>query len=367
MMGDDPQPVRHQVAELPRLQPEVTEYRLHTLTCLACGAQTPAEPPADMPSGSFGPRAQATVGYLAGRLGTSQRDVEETLETVFHLELGLGTVPALEHKVSEALAEPVQAAQTHIQTEAVVNMDETSWREGQKRSWLWEVVAPLLTVFALHGSRSGKIAQKILGTTFGGIVGSDRCGAYNWLKVSQRQACWAHLKRDFQAFVDRGGESERVGQALLDQVAQMFGLWHRLRDGTLSRADFQTAMQPIQRRVGELLREGAQLSHDKTRRTCKNILKLEPALWTFVYIEGVEPTNNNAERPLRRAVLWRRRSFGTQSQAGSQFVERMLTAVTTLRQQKRDVLDYLTAVCAAAIRGDKPPSLLPDAECQAVA
>ena len=141
----------------------------------------------------------------------------------------------------------------------------------------------------------------------------------------------------------------------------MFGLWHRVRDGPLSRADFQTAMQPIQTHVGNLLREGAALTCDKTRRTCENILKLEVALWTFVRVEGVEPTNNSAERGLRRAVLWRRRSFGTQSEDGSHFVERVLTAVTTLRQQKRDVLDYLTEACAAAIRADKAPSLLPDA------
>lgn len=119
-------------------------------------------------------------------------------------------------------------------------------------------------------------------------------------------------------------------------------------------------MQPIQKRVGELLREGSTLAHAKTRRTCENILKLEAALWTFVHTEGVEPTNNLAERLLRRAVLWRRRSFGTQSEAGSRFVERTLTAITTLRQQKRDVLDYLTEACAAAIRGEKAPSLLPD-------
>jgi len=157
--------------------------------------------------------------------------------------------------------------------------------------------------------------------------------------------------------------SERIGRALLEQVEKMFGLWHQVRDGTLSRANFQTAMPPIQTCVGDLLREGAALACDKTRRTCENLLKLEVALWTFVRIKGVEPTNNSAERGLRRAVLWQRRtrSVGTQSKDGSRFVERVLTAVTTLRQQNRDVLDYLTEACAAAIRGDQAPSLLPDA------
>lgn len=360
LLGEDQRPGRHQVTELPRIEPEVTEYRLHSLTCVGCGAKTRAEWPADVPAGSFGPRVQATVGYMAGRMGSSQRDVEEMMESVFHVEMGLGTIPALERAVSEALAEPVKEAQAYVQQQTVVNMDETSWREEGKRVWLWEAATALVTVFVIIGSRSRKAAQQVIGADFKGLVGSDRCWAYNWLAVLQRQLCWAHLKRDFQAFVDRGGESKRIGSALLECVEQSFDLWHRLRDATLSRTDFQIKMSPLQRRVGELLREGTQLPHAKTRRTCKNILKLEYALWAFVYIQGLEPTNNIAERLLRRAVLWRRRSFGTQSQAGSRFVERMLTAVTTLRQQKRDVLDYLTQACAAAIRGDKAPSLLPD-------
>ena len=360
LLGEDAQPVRHQVTELPRVEPEVTEYRQHTLTCLACGTRTQAECPPEMPSGSFGPRVQATVGYLTGRIGASQRDVEEVMQTVFHTDLSLGSIPAQEDQVSAALAEPVQAVQTYVQQQPVQNVDETSWREKTKRAWLWINTTSWVTLFLVIATRGAKGAQQVLGTVVKSIVGSDRWSGYNWLDPQQRQLCWAHLKRDFQALVERGGASEWIGRALLEQVEKMFGLWHRVRDGTLSRADFQTAMQPIQTRVGDLLREGAVLACDKTRRTCENLLKLEVALWTFVRVEGVEPTNNSAERGLRRAVLWRRRSFGTQSEDGSHFVERVLTAVTTLRQQKRDVLDYLTEACAAAIRGDQAPSLLPD-------
>ena len=309
--------------------------------------------------GHFGPRLQATVGYLTGRVGASQREVKEILETVCHTDLGLGSLPALEQAVSEALAQPVAEAQVYLQAQPVHNVDETGWHERTQRAWLWVSATPLVTVFLLVATRGAAGVKQLLGEAFRGIVGSDRWSAYNWLDPERRQLCWAHLKRDFQAFVERGGESARVGQALLECVAQLFGQWHRVRDGPLSRADFQTAMQPIQARVGELLRHGAQLTHEKTRHTCENLVKLEVALWTFVRVADVEPTNNGAERPLRRAVLWRRRSFGTQSAAGSRFVERILTAVTTLRQQKRDVLDYLTEACAATIRGVQPPSLLP--------
>lgn len=140
---------------------------------------------------------------------------------------------------------------------------------------------------------------------------------------------------------------------------QLFGLWDRVRDGTLPWADFQGALLPLLDRVGTLWREGAAGAEAKTHRPGRNLGKREAALGTFVWEAEVAPTNNSAARPWRRAVWWRRRSFGTQSGAGSQFVERILTAVTTLRQQRRDVLEYLTAACAAAIRGEPAPSLLP--------
>ena len=361
LLGDDSQPQRHQVTELPRIEPHVTEYRRHTLTCLVCGTETPGACPADMPPGDFGPRLQATTGYLSGRMGMSQRDIAETMETVFHTDIGLGSIPTLETVVSDALAQPVADAQRYVQQQAAANVDETGWRERAKRAWLWVAATPLVSVFLVLTTRSAKGAHQLLGDCFRGIVGSDRWSAYNWLDPHQRQLCWAHLKRDFQKLVERGGASQRLGEAFLVQGEQLFRLWQRVRDGTLNRQDFQTQVEPIRTQVHHLLCEGGELAQEKTRHTCKNLLKLEPALWTFVHCEGIEPTNNHAERCLRRAVLWRRRSFGTQSETGSRFVERVLTTVTTLRLQKRDVLDYLTAACTAAIRGDKPPSLLPEA------
>ncbi|MGH9207505.1 MAG: IS66 family transposase [Acidimicrobiales bacterium] len=360
LRGEDAQPARHQVTELPRVVPAVTEYRRHTLTCAACGARTQAPWPEEMPQGCFGPRAQATVAYLTGRQGISQRDAQEALRTLFHLEVSLGSIAALEQQVSAAVAAPVDVAHTYVQTQHLVNVDETGWREGTTRLWLWVGVTTLVSVFLLRATRGSQGAKDLLGATFRGIVGSDRWSAYTWVDVTRRQLCWAHLLRDFTAFTERGGGSTRIGQALLDTTDEMFALWYRVRVGTLSRAEFQRAMVPLQTQVGALLREGVALEYAKTRHTCEHILKLEGALWTFVAVAGVEPTNNAAERALRRAVLWRRRSFGTQSAAGSCFVERLLTVVTTLRQQERDVLDYLTEACAALIRGLPPPSLLPN-------
>jgi len=237
--------------------------------------------------------------------------------------------------------------------------DATSWREKTQRLWWWSSVTPVVTIFRLLKTRGAAGAKALLGEQAWGSIGTDHYAGYHWLDPRQRQLCWAHLKREFLAWSQRGGETARIGHALLAVEKQLFVLWDRARDGTVAGADFQVAMLPLMARVSTLLQEGVAGADTKTQGTCRNLLKREAALWTFVWESEVEPTNNRAERPLRRAVLWRRRSFGTQSAAGSQFVERILTVVTTLRQQQRDVLDYLTAACTAAIRKEPAPSLLP--------
>jgi transposase len=359
LMGEDAKPERHQVCELPKIEPEIVEYQCHTLNCQVCGTQNRAEWPKSMPKGSFGERLQALIGYLGGRFGISQRDIDELLETVFQVEISLGSIPAQQQHVSQALQQPVEAAREYVQKQAAVNVDETGWHQSAEDFWLWVCATPEVTVFRIFKNRSGLGAETLLGKDYSGSVGSDRYSAYSWIDPAHRQLCWAHLKRDFQALVERGGESQIIGQMLLARLKQFYGFWHRFRDGTLTRAELQKVIKPIQQEVIDLLEIGTLLGHRETRRTCQNILKVKQALWTFIDQEGVEPTNNVAERALRRGVIWRRRSFGTQSENGSVFVERILTAVMTLRQQKRNVLDYLTSACKASTLGVPAPSLLP--------
>jgi transposase len=149
----------------------------------------------------------------------------------------------------------------------------------------------------------------------------------------------------------------------------MFTWWHRVRDGTLQRASFRSYMSSLRREVERLLEAGSACGVTQTEGTCRDLLKRREALWTFVQVEGVEPTNNTAERAIRPGVLWRKGSFGTQSEEGSRFVESLMTVVTTLKQQQRNVLEYLTAACEAALRGEEAPSLLPasDQKSQAAA
>jgi len=360
LSGDDPHPQRHQVSELPPVRAQVTEYQLHTLRCPHCQTLTEADWPVGVPRGAFGPRVQALVSLLSGAYRLSKRQIHTLLADGFGVELAVGTVSQLEQATSAALAAPVEAASQYVQQQDVANMDETGWKERRRRAWLWTTVTTWVTVFVIHLSRGSKVVRQVLGETFAGVVGSDRWSAYSYLPLGQRQICWAHLDREFQAMVDRGGESAQVGRALQEGVDQLFAWWQRVRDGTLKRSSFQVYMGPLKTRMGLYLRWGQGGGHPKTAATCREILQLEAALWTFVTQEGVEPTNNAAERALRHGVLWRKSSFGTQSAAGSRFVERMMTVVATLRQQHREVLEYLTQACQAALLGQAAPSLLPE-------
>jgi transposase len=242
------------------------------------------------------------------------------------------------------LSEPVAALHELVERELVSLVDETSWKEKQRKPWLWVKATTKATIFRILPGRSQQDAGTIVGRNRFGIVTSDRYPGYNYLAGNQRQICWAHLKRDFQAIAERMGDSQTIGIGLLERSKHLFRLWQQVRDGTLKKADFQRLVEPIKGEVSELLFAGTLSTHSKTRNTCSNILKLELSLWTFAEVEGVEPTNNQAERALRRAVMWRRKSFGTQSASGSRFVERILTVVTTLRQQGKSVFDYLCAV-----------------------
>lgn len=359
LKGNDPAPVAHQVVEMPKIKPDVTQYDLHELVCPCCGERTRAELPEGVPRGAFGPRLQAAVGVCSGVYHMSKRAIQGFLGDMLGIEMSLGAIIASQCAASQALDRPVAEAREFVQQQPVKNADETGFRQGRPRAWLWVVVTTHVTVFLVHLRRSEAAARTIL-TNVAGVLGTDRLGSYNFWPLHLRQVCWAHLKRDFQAIAEAGNKSVALGNALLEETLLMFDLWHRYRDGPLARKRFQREMNPIRRRVQRHLQAGTRCGHAKTEGTCRKILKIFPALWTFVDVEGVEPTNNSAERALRPAVLWRKGSFGTQSEHGSRFVERIMTVATTLKQQSRNVLDFVTAACEARLHGTSAPSLLPD-------
>jgi transposase len=359
LWGEDPQPQRHQVTEIPPVQPVVTEYQLHRLVCPACGEETRADVPAGVPTGGFGPRVQAITALCTGAYHLSKRTAQRALADLFGVQMGLGTIANLEHATGQAVAEPMAEARAYVQQQPAAYLDETGWREGRQRAWLWTAVTAGITVFVVRLSRSANVAHELLGEHFWGWLVTDRWSAYTWYPAWRRQVCWAHLLRDIEAMIERGGQSGEIGEALRVQARQMFQWWHRVREGTLAHRTFASYMWPVRREVERLLETGQTCGVPKTAGTCRELLKLRQALWTFVRHTGVEPTNNTAERAIRPGVLWRKGSFGTQSAAGSRFVEAMMTVVATLQQQHRNVLDYVTVACEAALCGEPAPSLLP--------
>ena len=359
LWGEDPQPERHQVTEIPSVQPVVTEYQLHRLVCPACGVATRAARPPGVPPGGFGPRVQAIAALCTGAYHLSKRTTQELLEDLCGVSMGLGTVANLEHATVQAVAEPVAEARADVQAQPTAHLDETGWREGQQRAWLWTAVTTWVTVFVVRRSRRSKVAQALVGERFWGWLVTDRWSAYTWYPAWRRQLCWAHLLRDIDAMIERGGRSQEIGEALRAQARQMFHGWHRIREGTLAHTTLTSSRWPVRRDRERLLEAGQTCGVPKTEGRCRAILQRRQALWTFVRHEGVEPTNNAAERAIRPGVLWRKGSFGTQSPEGSRFVEAMMTVVATLKQQHRHVLDYVTAACEAARWGEPAPSLLP--------
>jgi transposase len=231
-------------------------------------------------------------------------------------------------------------------------------REAKKKIYLWGVVTTQATLFRIAAGRSAAIAQSLLGKDYPHVATCDRLKSYWWIK--RLQWCWAHLRRDFQAMIDRGNSGQKIGERLLGQSNTLFHLWHRLKEKTLSRADFQQAMEPVRQAVQQELTDGIDCGCPKTAGTCGELLGHEDWLWTFVSVEGVEPTNNEGERQERLAVLLRKVSGGTDSAAGSRFVERVLTVVQTCCRQGKNVLDYLCECLVASREGRLPPLLLPD-------
>jgi transposase len=353
------EPVRHQVTELPPVRAIVTEHQLQHVRCAACGTTTCAVLPAEVPAGAFGPRLQATVAVLAGRYRLSRREVVGVCTDVLGAPLAVGSVDRLCQATATALAGPVADLQAAVQQAPHAHADETSWREAGQRRWLWVVVTTLATVFTLAPSRGRGVIQGLLGARFAGYLISDRWSAYTWLHPTQRQVCWAHLKRDFQKLVDYGGPGRAIGRDALRLLRGLFGAWADLRADPTQRPRFVRRARQYQWRLRRVLEQGQRCGCDKTANFCTALLKLWPALWTFVTVPGIEPTNNAAEQALRPAVLWRKGSFGTQSAGGNAFVTRLLSVAATCKQHDRSLLAYVTGVCTAAQRGQPIPSLLP--------
>ena len=353
---------RHQVYELPPIRPIVTEYQQVFGMCNGCGNHYFGDLPAGVSNIMLGPRTIATVGILSGEYRMTKRLKVKLFSDFFSIPLCVGTMSNAEKIASAALEQPVAEAHEFVKEQDSAHCDETSHKRSGGKMWMWVAIAALVAVFMIRSKRDTASAHALLGENFRGVVISDRYSAYNWLDITRRQLCWAHLKRDFTKISERSGEAGRIGDHLLACTSRLFRLWHMCRDGILSRSQFSKSTEPIIAMTERLLEQGANCEESKTAGTCKQLLKQKTAMWTFIEIEGIQPTNNLAEQVIRYYVMWRKLSYGTQSERGDRFVERVLTVTATCRLQNRDSLEYMTAAVNAYLKGESAPSLLPEQE-----
>ena len=376
LAGEDPDPLRHQVIEIPPITPLLIEHRLHRLVCPCCSTSTCATLPADGEASQYGPRLSALVGLLGSAFPLSFSKTQALLNQLLGVEISRAAIAAIRQRLSAALAEPMAQALRAARQQPVAYVDETGAPTGNadgnnpsgKRGWQWVMVTAVVTVFIQGLSRSTAAAIELLGSSFGGIVVSDRFSAYNHLPTQQRQLCWAHLMRDLTAIAERPGASAEFGAELLGLQQQLFDHWHRYKHGTIDWPALRQRCRPIRQAFEARLQQVVELGYQrgertpwaKTVRSCQQILQLADGLWTFLEIAGVEPTNNAAERALRQSVIQRKISHGVQSRQGAICRSRLLTVTTSLRQQGREVWQFLEQAWIAHHRGGVMPSLLPD-------
>lgn len=352
---------RHQQYEFPVIRPFVTEYQIYVGRCIECCKEYKGTLPNGVSFSMLGPRATAMTANLSGTYRISKQNIVNMYLDIFDFKLSIGMICKAEKTVSQALAAPVnQAKQFVINANAVsVHSDETGFKEKGKPMWAWIAISCLVAVFLIRGGRSKKVAQELLGKYFKGILCSDRYSAYQWVPNEKRQICWAHLERDFRKISERTGSSQLIGTNLLLQTNHLFHFWHQFKNGHIDRKKLQKKTRPIKIFIEGLLRQGRLSRNKNTAGTCRNILSYGSALWRFLEIEGVEPTNNLAERMIRTIAIWRKTSFGTQSKKGSLYMERIMTVVATCKLQNRNILDYLTCAVKNYIGKSDFPSLLP--------
>ena len=351
----DPSAQRFQTTELPPVKPHTTEYRRHAVVCPSCHYKTWA-PVEQIPASPFGPRLSSTVALVTGVYHLGRRATVSLLADFFGVKVSLGAVSAMEGRVSEAVKPAVNEAWKKVEQAAVKHTDGTSWLQGGVMRSLWTIATTVATVFKVVANGKAATLEPLFGERRGILV-SDRATALGFWAMEQRQVCWAHLLRKLISFSERAGRAGALGRELLDYLAILFAYWGDFKAGRLSREQFREWMAPLRKQVEAALERAVAARLPQVSGSCEDILSHRAALWTFVDREGVEPTNNHAERELRAFVLWRKRSFGTQSERGNLFAERLMTVAHTARKQKKNVLAFLTTCCTAARHGTAAPSL----------
>lgn len=352
-------PLCHQTVDVPPIVPTVLQYLLHAVRC-PCGVVTRAPLPAGVPRGMCGPNLVALLTLLVGVYQMSRRDAVSFASDVFGFRISLGALSNVEGRVAKMLEPAHTQASTLVKRARAKYVDATSWLRKAANRTLWVIGSRLATVFHIVSDGTRAEIEGLVGTL--GVMITDRGSQFGFWAMSKRQVCWAHLIRKYVSFSEHTDpRAAQLGDNLLLLAQALLHAWHNVRDGTMSRAEFQDFVARLRPVFEGHLARGAELGLKGISGSCVNQLKHAPALWTFALVAGIEPTNNHAERELRRFVLWRKTSYGSQSARGEDFAARVMTVVHTLRKQDRHVLSFLRDTITASLHGTPAPSLIPAA------
>jgi transposase len=352
-------PAPHQQYELPPLQLELIHHWLHQRICPHCG-ETSTGTLAPGEATGQGPRLTSFIAMMSSQEHHQSRSqVVRLLDHLFGVRFSKGTIQSCVERVGEALAAPYSEIVAALQKAYAAHFDETGWRQAGKRFWLWVATTAAFSLFVVHRRRGAEGLDALIPDGFDGFVHSDRWAVYNRFDVCRRQLCWAHLGRDLQAIIDAGGPGADRAGAMRKGEEAMFRHWHEFKDGMINRLGLRQATAPFRKDFAQFCSDGrAQDGDRRWHNLGKALVKLWPAVFNFIDTEGLEPTNNHAERIIRPSVIWRKITQGTRSDTGRICVSRILSVTTTCSQQGRDALDYLTDALAAHWCGIPPPALI---------
>jgi len=333
---------RHQVTELPPIEAHITEYQCQCVVCPECGKATQAELPLEA-RGQFGPQLTALIAYLTVVCRMPRRVVRELLEQVLAIPLSLSSIQNSWELASQAVAEPCAELERQLPHEPVVNSDETGYRTSGEKRWLWALAATNFVFYKIALTRGAEVLVQLLGEVFAGILCSDRCASYLKYHKGEGQFCWAHFKRNILGIQEIGKttDAERFCRDALALHARLFRLWHRFRDGPgvrygpINREQLIAKSIPLEKQFFALAGRYLDSSDKDVANLALALMHHFERFFAFLRHEGVEPTNNVAERALRCAVQWRKISFGSRSAQGEVAVARLLTVTRTCRMQNR--------------------------------
>jgi transposase len=353
----DPVAIRidvRQVLELPEIPPEVVQFNIQTCRCLHCNKHVKAKIPDEAKYG-FGPRLMGFVTSLSGEFKLSKRQVVALMGKI-GLRICSGSVCKIHARASIVLEEAFRDIKKHTLNQEHLNVDETSWKMMKEKHWIWAGCGCDSVFFEIKTSRTSAAFREVFEGFKGGIT-TDRCGSYN-CHEGERQLCWSHADRDFEKIASRDGFDRIVGEQLLKCKIRVFEFWHSFKCGQMSRAELINCVEEGPKKDIALWLKAGVIYEDtrsKTKATCRDFFNRFDMLWVFVYKENVEPTNNAAERSLRFGVIWRKLSYGSQSEKGERFVERVMTVAMTLRLRAKNTFQYFTECFRAFIRGGRSP------------